>query len=64
MQRVSKVWFEYDPILESPLISNHSDADPKRDNWASIKEKKKISAWVGLKSLLLCGLKNSNLGLF
>ena len=26
----SKVWFEYDPILESPLVSNRSNADPKR----------------------------------
>ena len=64
MQCAFEVWFEYDPILESPFVSNPSDADPKRDSWATIKGKKKIRTWLGLKSLLFCIPKNSNLGLF
>ena len=32
----------------SPLVSNRSDADPKRDNWASIKENKKSALGLGL----------------
>ena len=32
----------------SPLVSNRSDTDPKRDNWASIKGKKKSALGLGL----------------
>ena len=41
MRCASKVWIEY------PFVSNPSNADPKRDNWASIKEKKNQNlAWA------------------
>ena len=42
----SLVWIW--PNFGSPLVSNCSDVDPKRDNWASIKEKKKSALGLGL----------------